>query len=182
MIWRLSYPTYQHDWTVQERWDGHLAQINSVTYRVRLFLAEVRPIHVLLYHAGPRKQEDGKAEIDKRWAMKGIEPAQTESDSLIVLVPKNDGTLRFWVEYRRHNALATRDSYLSPWMDECIDSLGYTMKIFTFDANSGYWPIEVHIREHEKPAEHEKTEFTSHQGVHRLTRMHFELGYVPAKF
>ena len=59
----------------------------------------------------------------------------------MVLAPKQDGTLHFYFDDRRLNAMTVRDAYTIPRMDECIDSLE-DVKIFsTLDANSGYWQI-----------------------------------------
>ena len=42
----------------------------------------------------------------------------------VVFVPKRDGTLWLYLDYRRLNAMTVRDAYPIPKTDECIDSLG----------------------------------------------------------
>jgi Reverse transcriptase (RNA-dependent DNA polymerase) len=84
-----------------------------------------------------------------------IEPATSEWASPIVLVAKPDGSTRFYVDYRKLNAITVRDSYPLPRMDECIDSLGGAKSFTTLDCNSGYWQIPV------RPEDREKTTFTS---------------------
>lgn len=51
-------------------------------------------------------------------------PANAEWASHIVFVLKKNEKLRFCVDYRRLNAVAVRDGYAIPRMDECIHSFG----------------------------------------------------------
>jgi hypothetical protein len=105
-----------------------------------------------------------------------IEPATSEWASPVVLVPKPDGSLRFCVDYRKLNAVRTRDTYPLPRMDECIDSLGDARIFSTLDCNSGYWQIPV------APGDVEKTTFTCHEMTFQFTRMPFGLRNAPATF
>jgi hypothetical protein len=98
-----------------------------------------------------------------------IEPATCEWDSPIVLVPKPDGSLRFFVDYRRLNAITVPDTYPLPRVDECIDSLGEAVVFTTMNCNSGYLQIPVH------PEDRDKTTFTSHYGIFRFLRFPFGL-------
>ena len=54
------------------------------------------------------------------------------------MVPKPDGSLRFFIDYRRLNSMTVRDAYPIARMDECIDSLGDTVIFSTLDCNSCY--------------------------------------------
>lgn len=63
-------------------------------------------------------------EIDNMLKLGVIEPATTEWESPLVLVPKKEGTLNFFVEYRKLNSVTIRDSYPIQRMDEWIESLG----------------------------------------------------------
>jgi hypothetical protein len=105
-----------------------------------------------------------------------IEPATCEWASPIVLVPKPDGSLRFFVDYRRLNAITVPDTYPLPRMDECIDSLGDAVVFNTLDCNSGYWQIPVH------PEDRDKTTFTCHYGIYHFLRLPFVLRNAPATF
>eukprot|EP00171_Calliarthron_tuberculosum_P022350 IDg22350t1 len=67
-----------------------------------------------------------------------IRPSKSQWASPVLLVPKPDGNMRFCIDCRLLNALAVRNHYPIPRIDECLDSLG-TSKIFSaLDANSGY--------------------------------------------
>lgn len=109
-------------------------------------------------------------------AMKLIEPAQTKGASPIGFVPRKEGTLRFSVDYRRRNAVTTRDSYPLRRVNERIESLGDGKIFSTLDANTGYCQVEVH------KSNHEKTAFTSNHGLYQFTRISFGLSNAPLHF
>jgi Reverse transcriptase (RNA-dependent DNA polymerase) len=105
-----------------------------------------------------------------------IEPSTAEWVSPVVLIPKPDGSTRFCVDYRRLNALTSRDVYPLPRMDDCLDSLGEAEFFSTLDANTGLWQIEV------SPEDRDKTTFSCHVGMHRFLRIPFGLLNAPATF
>lgn len=59
------------------------------------------------------------------FTMNVIEQVKMKLASRIVLVPKKNGTLRFFVIYRKLKNVTLRDSYTTPRVDERIDSLRY---------------------------------------------------------
>jgi hypothetical protein len=67
-----------------------------------------------------------------------IELALSELASPVVLITKKDGRTRFCVDYRKLNALTTKDTYPLPRMDDYLYSLGAAMIFSTLDFNSGY--------------------------------------------
>ena len=77
------------------------------------------------------------------------------------------GTLRFFVDFRRLNALTIPDNYPLPQMEDCIDSLGKARLFTTLDALWGYWQVPIAERDRYK------TTFTSHMGTFRYKRMPF---------
>ena len=105
-----------------------------------------------------------------------IELAQSAWASPVVIVPKQDGTYHFCVDYRRLYAVTIRDVYPLPRMDDYIDSLGEASVFTTLDCNSGYWQIT--IREEDR----DKTAFTSHAGTFRFIGIPFGLTDAPATF
>lgn len=72
-----------------------------------------------------------------------IEPAEPEWAEPIVFALKQDETLRFCVDYGKHNAVTKQDSYPIPRMDECINSLDKTAIFSTLVSNSGYWKVGI---------------------------------------
>ena len=156
-------------------WDGSLGEISTTEHRIDVITVS-KPVSQQPYRAGFREREFLASEIDKMLRAGVIEPAQSAWVSPGVIVPKQDGSYRFCVNYRRLNAVTIRDVYPLPRMDDYIDSLGETSVFTTLDCNSGYWQIP--IREEDR----DKTAFTSHAGTFRFIRMPLGLTNAPATF
>jgi len=116
------------------------------------------------------------AEVERQLAADVIEPTSFDWGFHVVLVPKNDGTLRFCVDYRLLNAVTKRDSYQLPRMDECIESLGEANVFSTLDCNAGYWKVLI------ADGDREKTAFVCHKGAYHYKRMPFGLTNAPTTF
>jgi hypothetical protein len=156
-------------------WTGSLGEISITQHRIQL-LKDSKPIHQAPYRAGTKSREVEREEVDRMLKADVIEPATSEWASPVVLVTKPDGSVRFCVDYRKLNALTVKDSYPSPRMDECLDSLGDATIFSTLDCNSGYWQIAM------AEEDMDKTAFVTHCGVHRFKRMPFGLCNAPATF
>lgn len=72
-----------------------------------------------------------------------IDPARTKWAAPIMFNAKKDGSLRFWANYERLNAVTVCNSYRIPKMDECIDSLSDALIFFTLDKNHSYRQIKI---------------------------------------
>ena len=72
-----------------------------------------------------------------------IEISSSEWSSPCVLVPKSDGTFRFYTDFRKLNAVTRADSYPLPRLEDCIDQVGKAKYITTFYLLKGYWQIPL---------------------------------------
>lgn len=63
--------------------------------------------------------------------------------SPVVLVQKEDGTIRFCVNLRKLNEVTVNDIYSLPCIDSGIDNLSGTTLFTPLDLQSGYWQCEV---------------------------------------
>lgn len=156
-------------------WDGRLGTVSASKHRIDL-VPGAKPVFQPPYRAGPRQRELEKMEIDKMLEADVIEPSTSEWAAPIVFAPKKDGSLRFYVDYRRLNAVTIRDSYPIQRIDECIDSLGSAEIFSTLDCNWGYWQIGI------DECDRHKSAFTSHRGLFQYKRRPFGLRNAPGTF
>lgn len=105
-----------------------------------------------------------------------IEESASDWASLIVLVPKTDGLVRFCVDYRKVYTVLKFDAYPMPRVDVLLYRLGTARFYSTLDLTKGYWQIPSLL------VTKEKTAFTMPFGLHQFVTLLFGLFGVPATF
>ena len=63
--------------------------------------------------------------------------------SVVVLVRKKDGLLRFCIDLHQLNSCTVKDAYSLPRTDEILDCLGGSIIFTSLDLKSGYWQVEM---------------------------------------
>ena len=97
--------------------------------------------------------------------------------SVVVLVWKEDGGLRFCINLRKLNNWTIKDTYSQPHIDETLDSLQGPQWFFSLNLKSGYWWVKMDAES--KPL----TAFTMGPlGFYKCKRMPFSLTSGPATF
>jgi len=105
-----------------------------------------------------------------------IEPSDSPWAAPAVLVRKKYDSWRFCVDYRRLNAVTTKDSYPLPHIDDTLDYITGSGWFSSLDMRGGYWQVEV------APEARPKTAFTIGQGLWQFRVMPFGLCNAPATF
>ncbi|BHF71978.1 hypothetical protein SprV_0401504000 [Sparganum proliferum] len=114
--------------------------------------------------------------LDSMLATGVIKPSRSPWASPVTLVAKKDGTIRICIDYRRLNAVTTRDSFPLPRIECTLDALAGSRWFSTLDLKSGYWQVEV------EPADRQKTAFILPQGLYEFETMPFGLCNAAATF
>ncbi|XP_073785929.1 uncharacterized protein [Danio rerio] len=91
-------------------------------------------------------------EIQKMRKLGIIEPSRSPWSSPIVMVPKPNGTLRFYNDFRKLNEISMFDGYPMPRVDELLDRLGGARFISTIHLTKGYWQLPLSESAKEKTA------------------------------
>ncbi|CAM4679860.1 unnamed protein product, partial [Lepidochelys olivacea] len=120
--------------------------------------------------------QDLEREVRDMLALGGIQPLVTPWASLVVLVPKKDGSVQFRVDYRKLNAITVSDAYPMPRPDELLDKLGGARYLTTMDLTKGYWqvPLDADARL--------KSDFITPLGLYVFLTLPFGLKGAPATF
>lgn len=106
-------------------------------HRIGLTDLNVRPINSGTYRNRKKTSQLKKTETHML-SMKTIVHSQSKWTSLIVLVPKEDGLLRFRIEYGKLSAVNVNEAYPILPTDECVDYVGEVHIFLSLDANYGY--------------------------------------------
>lgn len=103
-----------------------------------------------------------------------IQPSSSPWASPVVLVQKEDGKLRFCINYRKLNAITRKDAYPIPRIDDTLDTLAGSTWFTTLDLVSGHWQVEV------SDNDRGKTAFFMQKGLFEFKVMPFGLCNAPA--
>ena len=106
-----------------------------------------------------------------------IRESQSPFSSNVVLVRKQDKSLRLCIDFRRLNNRTVKDAYSLPRIEDTIDTFARSKYFSTLDLRSGYWQVGV------KEADKHKTAFSvGPLGFFECNRMAFGLTNAPATF
>jgi hypothetical protein len=105
-----------------------------------------------------------------------IEPSQSPFAAPAVLARKHDGLCRFFVDYRRLNAITIKDVYSQHRTDDALSNLEGSKYFSLMDLQSGYSQVQM------KQENREKTAFITAEGLYQFKVMPFGLTNAPSTF
>lgn len=133
-----------------------------------------------IYQRSRRLSVPEKIEVERQvseWLRDGIvKPSSSEFASLIVLVPKKDGTIRVCCDFRKINKQIVKDRFPLPLIEDVLDGLQDAKVFSTIDLKNGFFhvPIEGNSTKY--------TSFVTHNGQYEFLRCPFGLCNSPAVF
>ena len=136
----------------------------------------VPPICQQARRVPPVHRQEAKQLLNDMLDSNIITPSSSPWASPVVFVRKKDSSLRFCVHYHKVNVITRKDAYPLPRVDDILDTLACCKWFTTLDLLSGYWQVEVDVKDREKTA------FTTPDGLFEFTRMPFGLCNAPATF
>ncbi len=89
---------------------------------------------------------------------------------------KKDGKQRFCIDFRKLNAITTRDVYPIPRIEDSLNALGGNSFFSSFDLFSGFWQIGI------DDTAKKKTAFIVDSGLYEFNVMPFGLTNAAATF
>ena len=127
-----------------------------------------------IYQMSEKELKVLKEYIDDNKAKGYIRPSTSSAGSLVLFVPKKDGSLQLCVDYRALNNITIKDRYALPLINELHDRF-QGARIFTkLDLRGAYNLIRI------KAGEEWKTAFRTRYGLFEYTVMPFGLTNAPA--
>jgi hypothetical protein len=116
------------------------------------------PTHQQPYIRAGKQQEIIGKQVGNMLRDDVVEPSKGPFAAPVVLVRKPDGTWQFCVDYRRLNAITTKDVYPLPRIDDALSRLEGAQYFSIMDMQAGYWQVQM------KPEDREKTAFIPTNG------------------
>ena len=75
-----------------------------------------------------------------------ISESKSPLASAVVLVRKNDGSLKFCIDLRKLISRTMKDTFSLPIIDETLDCLNGAQWFTSLDLRSGYWQVVLDER------------------------------------
>jgi len=153
--------------------DTPLGNVTSVQHRVQPRGAPFKARLAALSPAQIRVQQECLDEMIKLGVAR---PSNSEWASRPSFAPKQDGTIRFCLNFRRLNQFDTKDNYPLPRAPDLLERLSGKRFFSKLDAAMGYWQIPIH------PDDIKYTAVITQAGLYEFTRMPFGLSNAPATY
>ena len=143
---------------------------------LRISTTGEQPISSPPYRIPDRLKDGVREEVLKLVELGIVIPSQSPWASPVVPVPKQDGSVRVCIDYRRLNEVTIGDPYYMCTLEEILERVGGSGAISKLDLAKGFYQIEV------DPGSVDKTAFITPFGKYAFRRMPFGLKNAPAIF
>ncbi|MFM7683964.1 MAG: RNase H-like domain-containing protein [Bacteroidota bacterium] len=134
------------------------------------------PIYQHPYRKSEKEREIINKEIEKMLKANIIRESNSPWSAPCIIVPKNDGSKRLCIDYRKLNKITVKNVFPLPRIDDIFDRLSNSSVYSTLDLKSGYWQIAV------SENSIAKTAFSTGDGHYEFLRVPFGLRNAPSEF
>eukprot|EP00795_Rhopilema_esculentum_P015552 gene15552-6817_t len=114
-----------------------------------------------------KKVSETLRDLEDQGIIEKVAETSTPWISPLVVIPKNDGTVRLCVDMRMPNRAIQRERHPSPTIDDLIHALNGATVFSKLDLRSGYHQLVL-----SEESRHITT-FATHKGLRRYTRLNF---------
>ena len=136
-----------------------------------------KPVYIPSYKIPHSRREQLKKATTELLEQGIIEPSNSPWSAPMLLVPKQDGSLRPVIDYRKLNDLTIPDRFPVPVIRLLLQEIGQSQNVFsTIDLKTGFHQVEV--AEESK----EVTAFSTPEGHFQFLKMPFGLRNAPITF
>ena len=121
--------------------DTELGHTKLIKHEIKLL--DDKPFKERYQRIPPQQFEEVRKHLEEMVNIGAIRKSQSPWASVIVLVRKKDGSLRFCIDLRKLNERTVKDAYSLPRIEESLDYLNGAQIFSSVDLKSGYWQVEL---------------------------------------
>ena len=154
--------------------DGEFGHTTLLEHEINT--GDAAPIKCRSRPLNPVLAQELEKQIQKQLKQGVITPSTSPWSFPLVAAPKKNGSVRWCVDYRRLNAVTTRDCFPLPSIDDNLAKLSGNYVFSTIDGAGAFHVVDV------KKEDRPKTAFSTPFGLYQYTRMPFGLMNGPATY
>ena len=129
---------YQHLFALN---DLELGKTSKVKHEIRL--SNPVPFKDRYCQKPPHEFDEVWSHLQDMLKVGAIQTSVSPWASLVVLVHKKDGSLRFCIDLCKLNSQTIKDAYSLPRIEESLDCLNGAIIFTSLDLKAGYWQVEM---------------------------------------
>ena len=122
--------------------DGEMGCTKAAEHKIKV--TDPRPFKERLRNIPSGLLDEVKEHLNHMLDVGAIKPSKSAWSNTVVLVHKEDGVLRFCIDFRKLNIQTSKNAFLLPQIHDTIDALSGSKYYTTVDLLLGFWqtPIE----------------------------------------
>ena len=131
---------YHNIFSLEKRDMGHT---NATKHKIVLKDPDTPPFKECFCRIPPPQLDEVREHLKLMLDAGVIRPSNSPWCNAVVLVRKKDGSLRFYIDFRKFNSLTVKDSHPLPHICETLESLAGAAHFLTFNMNSEFWQVPM---------------------------------------